>query len=856
MTELGAPGPQSYNLRMHHALRKLSNEVRGVDSIPGFNEPRKYTGECIGVEYLYCQTGQSLVALTENREEEEEGDGQDVILVEEENASLEDEGFEEIDPTLLPPPEKAAPDTRRRQAEPCYEAIPLVPVPRVTTSHCYDPGYGAIPLVPVPRVTTNRCKHSQREKRQERVVLSQGLLLSNPPMTASNPLPPAKDLLTALPRATEEEQHQFLLPANTVGLAKTKARQLAKIIPRPSFFLPAAPLLMSPCSTGSLAAVESNVLPNLPYAKSTFTYRKKKGCPTRSYNRKSTPHLCRKCGHPFSEGHRVYFGAIYCPLIATQPVDDWTALQKAIRESKKTDSRKHCNQHGQVLMSVLTDSEGGQLQPMVDSLVRVSPPRLLYVDRHCCLNSNTYKMFAAWPQLIVRLDIWHFMRRIADSVTTDSHPLYASFMSRMSSCIFKWSDEDMTLLVSAKRAQMEATSAAIGFRGTTASDSYFQAYLLEGLARWNQDTAMTELGAPGPQSYNLRMHHALRKLSNEVRGVDSIPGFNEPRKYTGECIGVEYLYCQIGQSLVALTENREEEEEGDGQDVILVEEENASLEDEGFEEIDPTLLPPPEKAAPDTRRRQAEPCKFDIFLKSFIFFSPGYEAIPLVPVPRHSVSANLTLLPPPPENIMTSRRQAEPCYDPGYGAIPLVPVPRVTTNRCKHSERKAAGKGCPWPGFVAVKTTDDSFKSPTTGQGPSDSSTTGHRGGAAPIFAAGQHCRAREDKGEAAGKDNTKTIFLLASCPIADVALIVSEIDDKVVDGYEGQLAEYSSKIDVYTKRVLHIIGGSRQVLNSQEGSTTSTSTRTDAPVYRPKICETLKPFKLNDEHTPVDLRN
>ncbi|KAG1697717.1 hypothetical protein GQR58_005948 [Nymphon striatum] len=115
------------------------------------------------------------------------------------------------------------------------------------------------------------------------------------------------------------------------------------------------------------------------------------------------------------------------------------------------------NQHGQVLMSVLTDSEGGQLQPMVDGLVRVSPPRLLYVDRDCCLNSNTYKMFAAWPKLIVRLDIWHFMRRIADSDTTDSHPLYASFMSRMSSCIFKWSDEDMTLLVLAKRAQMEAT---------------------------------------------------------------------------------------------------------------------------------------------------------------------------------------------------------------------------------------------------------------------------------------------------------------------------------------------------------------------------------------------------------------
>jgi hypothetical protein len=52
-------------------------------------------------------------------------------------------------------------------------------------------------------------------------------------------------------------------------------------------------------------------------------------------------------------------------------------------------------------------------------------------------------MLASWPDTTIRLDIWHFMRRIATGVNTDSHQLYGVFMSRLSGCIFMWSDEDM-----------------------------------------------------------------------------------------------------------------------------------------------------------------------------------------------------------------------------------------------------------------------------------------------------------------------------------------------------------------------------------------------------------------------------
>ena len=101
------------------------------------------------------------------------------------------------------------------------------------------------------------------------------------------------------------------------------------------------------------------------------------------------------------------------------------------------------NEMGQVLMSVLTASEGVGLAPMTNGLMTrystagVAPPQVLYVDRDCCAASivKTKDLFDRWPDLLVRLDIWHFMRRLATCCTTESHPLYGEFMSRMSQCI-------------------------------------------------------------------------------------------------------------------------------------------------------------------------------------------------------------------------------------------------------------------------------------------------------------------------------------------------------------------------------------------------------------------------------------
>ncbi|KAM4597228.1 uncharacterized protein V3H82_023052 [Fundulus diaphanus] len=225
------------------------------------------------------------------------------------------------------------------------------------------------------------------------------------------------------------------------------------------------------------------------------------------------------------------------------------------------------NEHGQVLVSVLTAAEGHGLWPMAAGLMRryreagVAPPAIMYVDRDCCSphgQSQVRAMFAEWRELQVRLDIWHFMRRFAAGVTTEAHQLYGIFMARLSRCIFELDPADVAALRLAKQGQLLAQGvgpvsekaldqmitrrelalhcrkrtrgaeetarrikalvdemdsekgrdtlgvplvdplplrlcpASLRGTGTSARDAHFQAYLLEGLMRWNQEGGSCE----------------------------------------------------------------------------------------------------------------------------------------------------------------------------------------------------------------------------------------------------------------------------------------------------------------------------------------------------------------------------
>lgn len=132
------------------------------------------------------------------------------------------------------------------------------------------------------------------------------------------------------------------------------------------------------------------------------------------------------------------------------------------------------NERGEILVSVLTASESTlSLQPMADGLVQrfekanQPPPLLLYSDRDCCSSqastsgsSKLKALFAGWPGLIVRLDIYHYMRRLASGCQSESHPLYGVFMDCLAQCIFEWDKDDLARLHEAKRGEMRMSGVA------------------------------------------------------------------------------------------------------------------------------------------------------------------------------------------------------------------------------------------------------------------------------------------------------------------------------------------------------------------------------------------------------------
>ncbi|XP_054867593.1 uncharacterized protein LOC129349166 [Amphiprion ocellaris] len=382
------------------------------------------------------------------------------------------------------------------------------------------------------------------------------------------------------------------------------------------------------------------------------------------------------------------------------------------------------NEHGQVLISVLTSSEGSEgLSCMAAGLMRryqhagVAPPQLIYVDRDCCSRdgvSKTAALFPEWGKLLVRLDIWHLMRRFASGVTTESHQLYPTFMRQLSHCIFEVDSGDACRLAEAKRSELDGKHGVVGLtdaevirriskeewrlhcrrrtrwaeetallindlldtfggpagrdtldiplldalriqdiwktqrrhlsciqdppgvqlytqtgrltkggvslpvyrcaRGSTslesfhlhrfipgnsASAKYFQAFLVDGLVRWNEDRAAAaappvaaEEQVASLRSYCGHLKHILNQKSQRVLGLHMVQDFTRPAAYTGELIGVEYLYQQTGRVLEDVSLDPDAPDEAAA--IQALEE-----ADEGFEDDvgDPTVFEPEPPAA-------------------------------------------------------------------------------------------------------------------------------------------------------------------------------------------------------------------------------------------------------------------
>ncbi|KAL2082094.1 hypothetical protein ACEWY4_021912 [Coilia grayii] len=323
------------------------------------------------------------------------------------------------------------------------------------------------------------------------------------------------------------------------------------------------------------------------------------------------------------------------------------------------------NEYGQVLVSVLTASEGDGLADMAAGLMRRyheakrAPPKVMYVDRNCCATAGrrkTSQLFHQWHELVIRLDPWHLMRQFARGVTSDSHQLYGLFMARLSLAIFEWDAGDLTRLREAKQSEEGSRDVKLSARelvrhcrrrtrgvaetkqllqevldsfweakdstgaplidqtrmkkiwntqrrhlrciqdpagvelytqmgeitkggvklpvyrcargstsletfhqhlcrfipGVPASDLRYQVYLLEGLVRWNEnhDEASVDGGqCSAHHCLSAQLQHSFNQLSHEF-GLKLPEPYTQPKEYTGELIGVEYLYSQMGAVLL------------------------------------------------------------------------------------------------------------------------------------------------------------------------------------------------------------------------------------------------------------------------------------------------------------------
>ncbi|KAK1805384.1 hypothetical protein P4O66_019692, partial [Electrophorus voltai] len=106
---------------------------------------------------------------------------------------------------------------------------------------------------------------------------------------------------------------------------------------------------------------------------------------------------------------------------------------------------------------------------------------------------------------------------------------------------------------------------------TLASDTFFQAYLVDGLARWNEDWSLAAAGREQPYSCSGLQRYAANQLAQEWHAgrVYIIPAMIRPLNIKN-----------LGTKMWALTERSEKDEkikEGDVVDVVYEDESSSAV---------------------------------------------------------------------------------------------------------------------------------------------------------------------------------------------------------------------------------------------------------------------------------------
>ena len=148
-------------------------------------------------------------------------------------------------------------------------------------------------------------------------------------------------------------------------------------------------------------------------------------------------------------------------------------------------------------------------------------------------------------------------------------------------------------------------SFSFSYLGTAANAVAFQAYLLEGVSRWNAERAAAAVQdhadcSHGLYTFDISLQHHLNRLHMSLRNEALLPKFTPPGVYTGERIGVEYLRSQsdvlatkdlekeIDEAFEDFLGEPEDIQSQDIQDITLALPEESSESDSGTEEVGET----------------------------------------------------------------------------------------------------------------------------------------------------------------------------------------------------------------------------------------------------------------------------
>lgn len=147
------------------------------------------------------------------------------------------------------------------------------------------------------------------------------------------------------------------------------------------------------------------------------------------------------------------------------------STKKLTRKLQGTAQKSACwctnigNETGAVLLSIFTTTESNSnleraANGIMDRYSRAHhpPPAVLYTDRDCCnqeQRSKYQRLFHKWDRLKIRIDSWHYIRRLSKACVNESHPLYGTFMNRVSAVLFEWDCIDLNLLKQAKKEELE-----------------------------------------------------------------------------------------------------------------------------------------------------------------------------------------------------------------------------------------------------------------------------------------------------------------------------------------------------------------------------------------------------------------